>query len=154
MQLCFLQPNLFQLQNVGNVRNSGFESEWQTREGDQSRRAFEYSCLRRANGKGTIVPLLNTPHHKIFGSLMYSPVPKLRVIGSLNHGSARTAQGDAAALPTLDGYTSVNGKVSYAVARGSDAELSGSNLLDRNYQLYPGFPEAGRVVAVNLRYRY
>jgi outer membrane cobalamin receptor len=85
---------------------------------------------------------------------MCSPVPKLRVIGSLNHESARTAQGDAAALLTLDGYTSVNGKVSYAVARGSDAELSGSNLLDRNYQLCPGFPEAGRVVAVNLRYRH
>jgi hypothetical protein len=25
---------------------------------------------------------------------------------------------------------------------------------DLNYQLYPGFPEAGRMMAVNLRYRY
>jgi TonB-dependent Receptor Plug Domain len=40
------------------------------------------------------------------------------------------------------------------VSRGLDAELSGSNLFDRNYQLYPGFPEAGRIVAVNLRYHY
>jgi outer membrane receptor protein involved in Fe transport len=136
------------------VRNSGFESEWQTREVRSIQARFGYSYLYRANVKGTIVTLLNTPHHKIFGSLMYSPVPKLRVIGSLNHESARTAQDDADALLTLDGYTSVNGRVSYAVARGLDAELSGSNLLDRNYQLYPGFPEAGRVVAVNLRYRY
>jgi hypothetical protein len=38
--------------------------------------------------------------------------------------------------------------------RGFDVELTGSNLFDRNYQLYPGFPEAGRIVAVNFKYRY
>jgi iron complex outermembrane receptor protein len=32
VQPFFLQPNLFQLRNVGDVRNSGFESEWRTRE--------------------------------------------------------------------------------------------------------------------------
>ena len=47
-----------------------------------------------------------------------------------------------------------NAKASYSIIKGLDAELSGSNLFDRNYQLYPGFPEAGRIVAVNLRYRY
>jgi outer membrane cobalamin receptor len=51
-------------------------------------------------------------------------------------------------------HTSINAKASYALARGVDAELAASNMLDRHYQLYSGFPEAGRIVAVNLRYRY
>jgi outer membrane receptor protein involved in Fe transport len=55
---------------------------------------------------------------------------------------------------TLADYTTVNAKASDAIIKGLDAELSGSNLFDRNYLLYPGFPEAGRMVAVNLRYRY
>jgi outer membrane receptor protein involved in Fe transport len=85
---------------------------------------------------------------------MYSPVRKLHLVGSVNHESARTAQDDAGVLLALDGYTTINAKASYAVAPGLDAELTGSNLFDRNYRLYPGFPEAGRIVAVNLRYRY
>jgi outer membrane receptor protein involved in Fe transport len=98
--------------------------------------------------------LLNTPNHKVFASLLYSPVAKLRVVGSVNHESSRSAQDAPAVLLTLKGYTSVNAKVSYAVVRGFDLELTGSNLFDRNYQLYPGFPEAGRIVAVNFKYRY
>ena len=106
------------------------------------------------NVEGTNIPLLNTPNHKVFGSVMYSPVQKARIIGSLNHESARTSQDDAGVLLTLSRYKTINAKVSYAIVPGLDGELTGSNVFDRNYQLYPGFPEAGRIVAVNLRYRF
>ena len=154
VQPFFLQPNLFQLQNVGDVRNSGIEAEWRTREIKSVQGRIGYSYLHRSNVAGTTVPLLNTPNHKLFGAVTYTPVSKLRLIASLNHESDRTAQDDAGVLLTLNDYTTVNAKASYSILKGLDAELSGSNLLDRNYQLYPGFPEAGRVVAVNLRYRY
>ena len=38
--------------------------------------------------------------------------------------------------------------------RRLDDEVSALNLLDRNYQLSPGFPEAGRSCLVKLRYRF
>ena len=101
-----------------------------------------------------MVPLLNTPNHKVFGSVAYRPAAKLRLIGSVNHESSRTAQDDAGVLLTLDSYTTVSAKAAYSVIPGLDAELTSANVFDRNYQLYPGFPEVGRVVAVNLRYRF
>jgi iron complex outermembrane receptor protein len=115
---------------------------------------FGYSYLHRSNVDGTVVPLLNTPKHKVFGSMVYRPVPKLRLIGSVNHEASRTAQDDGGVLLELDSYTTVNAKAAYSVLSGLDAELTSSNVFDRNYQLYPGFPEYGRVVAVNLRYRF
>ena len=100
------------------------------------------------------MPLLNTPNHKVFGSVVYRPIPKLRLIGTVNHESTRTAHDDGGVLLALDSYTTVNAKASYSVLSGLDAELASSNVFDRNYQLYPGFPEYGRVVSVNLRYRF
>jgi iron complex outermembrane receptor protein len=154
VQLFYLQPNLFQLQNVGNVRNSGLEGEWVTRNVRSIQGRFGYSFLHRANVNGTKVPLLNTPNHKVFGSVIYSRVPRVRFIGSLNHESSRTSQDDAGLLLSLNGYTTISAKASLTVAPGLDLELTASNLYDRNYQLCPGFPDAGRVVAVNIRCRY
>jgi len=154
VQPFFLQPNLFQLQNVGDVRNSGFEAEWRVRQVRHVEGSVGYSYLHRENEPGTTVPLLNTPNHKFFGYVVYSPVAKLRFMASVNHESMRTSQDDGAVLQALPGFSTVALKASYAVLRSLDVELAGSNVLDQNYQLFSGYPEAGRVVRVNIRYRF
>jgi iron complex outermembrane recepter protein len=154
VQPVFLQPNLFQLQNVGNVRNSGLEGEWRVRPIRHVEGSFGYSYLHRKNEPGATAPLLNTPSHKLFGYVVYSGVPRLRLIASLNHESSRTSQDDAGVLQSLTGFSSAGAKASYAVRRGLDLEVAAANVFDQNYQLYAGYPEPGRIVSVNLRYRF
>ena len=135
VQPFFLQPNLFQLQNVGDVRNSGLEAEWRIQPVRHIQGSVGYSYLHRESVGGTVVPLLNAPHHKTFGYVTYSGVPRLRLVGSVNHESSRTAQDDAGVLLVLAGYATVGAKAALAIRGGLDVEVSALNLLDRNYQL-------------------
>jgi iron complex outermembrane receptor protein len=154
VQAFYLQPNLFQLQNVGDVRNSGFEAEWRLFPVRGVEGSIGYSYLHRNDAGDTTVPLLNTPEHKIFGYIAYSGLTRLRLVASVNHESSRAAQDDGGVLLNLAGFSTVLAKASYTIRAGLAAEVAASNVLDANYQLYPGFPEEGRVVSVNLRYRF
>lgn len=154
VQPFFLQPNLFQLQNVGDVRNSGLEAEWRIGGTRDVQGSIGYSYLHRESVSDTTVPLLNTPNHKMFGFVSYSGVPRLRLIASVNTESSRAVQDDAGALLSLAGYSTVTAKAAFAVYRNIDLEVSTTNLFDRNYELSSGFPEPGRVGLVQLRYRY
>lgn len=154
VQAFFLQPNIFQLQNVGQVRNAGFEAEWRLRPVAQIQGSVGYSYLHRESVGRTAVPLFNTPSHKAFAFVTYTGVPRVRLVGSVEHESSRITQDDAGALTTLGGLTNVAAKAALTVGGGLDLELSGANLFDRNYELYPGFPEAGRTGIVQVRYRF
>jgi outer membrane receptor protein involved in Fe transport len=57
-------------------------------------------------------------------------------------------------LQPLSGFSSVSAKVSFAVRSGVDLEVAAANVLDQNYQPYAGYPEPGRIISVNLRYRF
>jgi iron complex outermembrane receptor protein len=149
-----LQPNLSQLQNVGDVRNSGFEAEWRLRAANAFQGSIGYSYLHRERVSRTTAPLKDTPAHKAFGYIAYSGIPRVRLIGSLNGESSRPSQDDAGVLLTLPGYSTVSAKAAFAVRNGLDLEVSSTNLFDRNYELYSGFPEPGRVGLVQLRYRF
>jgi iron complex outermembrane receptor protein len=149
-----LQPNLSQLQNVGDVRNSGFEAEWRLRAANAFQGSIGYSYLHRERVSRTTAPLKDTPAHKAFGYIAYSGIPRVRLIGSLNGESSRPSQDDAGVLLTLPGYSTVSAKAAFAVRNGLDLEVSSTNLFDRNYELYSGFPEPGRLGLVQLRYRF
>jgi outer membrane cobalamin receptor len=86
--------------------------------------------------------------------VVYSGVPRLRLIASLNHESSRTSQDEAGVLQSLPGFSSVSTKASFAVRSGLDLEVAAANVFDQNYQLYAGYPEPGRIVSVNLRDRF
>ncbi|MCI0389583.1 MAG: TonB-dependent receptor [Acidobacteria bacterium] len=57
-------------------------------------------------------------------------------------------------LRRLDQFTVVDAQASYCI--GENIELQGgiNNLFDRNYSLFEGYPEAGRNLFVNVRYRF
>ena len=154
VQPFFLQPNLFQLQNVGDVRNSGVEAEWRVRPTTNVQGSIGYSYLHRSSVSDTAVPLLNTPGHKMFGYVSYSGIPRIRLVGSLNAESSRAVQDDAGVLLSLAGYSTASAKAAVTIHTGLDLEVSATNLLDRNYELSSGFPEPGRVGLVQLRYRF
>jgi iron complex outermembrane receptor protein len=154
VQAYFLQPNLFQLQNVGDVRNSGVETEWRPRPVGNFQGSLGYSYLHRSTVSTPPVPLLNTPANKLFGYLAYRGIPRVRLVASLNTESSRLAQDDAGVFVALPSYATVGAKAGVSLYQGLDLEVSGLNLLDHNYELYPGFPEPGRIGLVQLRYRF
>ncbi len=154
VQPFYLQPSLFQLQNVGDVRNTGLEAEWRARMARGLQTTLGYWYLHRHAVHDTGVPLLNTPAHSVFAEAIYSGVPRLQLVGAINGVSSRLVRDDAGAAGTLAGFATIDAKASFALRPGLDAEASGQNLLDENYSLYPGFPEAGRTLRVGLRYRF
>jgi outer membrane receptor protein involved in Fe transport len=99
-------------------------------------------------------PLINTSASKMFGFIAYRGIPKVRLVASLNTESSRLTQDDAGLFVTLPSYATVGAKAGVSLYPGLDLEVSGLNLLDHNYQLYPGYPEAGRIGLVQLRYRF
>jgi iron complex outermembrane receptor protein len=154
VQAFFLQPNLFQLQNVGDVRNSGFEAEWRVRPVGDFQGSIGYSYLHRSTVSTPAVPLLNTPNNKLFGYVAYRGIRRVRLVASLNTESSRQAQDDAGLLLTLSSYATMGAKAVLSLYTGLDVEVSGLNLFDHDYAIYPGFPEPGRVGLVQLRYRF
>lgn len=154
VQAFYLEPNLFQLQNVGDVRNAGLEAEWRLRPVRAFQGSIGYSYLHRRSVGEPVVPLLNTPAHKAFGSVTFTGLPHVRLMASVNRESSRDAQDDGGLLLDLDGYTTVDAKATVDVARGVEVSIFGSNLLDENYELYAGFPEEGRAVRVEARWRF
>ena len=75
-------------------------------------------------------------------------------MASLNTESSREAQDDSGLLLTLPSYATVGAKAAVSLYKGLDVEVSGLNLFDRNYALYPGYPEPGRIGLMQLRYRF
>ena len=153
VQPFFLQPNLFQLQNVGDVRNSGLEAEWRVRPIGDVQGSIGYSYLHRESVSDTAVPLLNTPVTRCSGS---SRIPAFRASGWSDRstpnraGRCRTMRRAACRWPATR-PSAPKPPSPYTRAR---SRVSATNLLDRNYELSSGFPEPGRVGFVQLRYRF
>ncbi|MGE3277074.1 MAG: TonB-dependent receptor plug domain-containing protein [Vicinamibacterales bacterium] len=154
VQPVFLRPNLFQLQNVGDIRQSGLEAEWRSPSAGGLRAIAGYSYLRRSSDGTVAVPLLNVPSQKLTGTLTYTGPRRLQVTASLLHESSRMSQDDAGVALELPAYTTVFAKAAIGLGGGADVEASASNLFDADYVLYPGFPEPGRIVRLQVRVRF
>jgi iron complex outermembrane receptor protein len=48
----------------------------------------------------------------------------------------------------------LNARIAYDFPQGIELAIGARNLLDQNYQLAQGYPEAGRSFFVSARYRY
>jgi iron complex outermembrane receptor protein len=54
----------------------------------------------------------------------------------------------------LGAYTLINFEAEYALDKYTTVAVGGTNLLDQNYELADGFPEAGRMFFANIRARF
>ncbi len=151
VQQVFLQPNLFQLQNVGNVAHSGFDLDLRGRWTSQLETSLSYNYLHRESKSTPAVPLLNTPAHKFLATAAVAPVEKLQVAAALVVESSRKIQNDAGSPLDLGSYATVDLKGSWQVARSLSAEAGVRNLFDRMYVLADGYPQPGRVLFVSAR---
>ncbi len=144
-------PGLFQLQNVGRSENIGTEVGMDYRLSDVLLTGASYTYLDRKNISRPDIHLTDVPKHKIYAYTDVTPVKWLTITPSLEYDSGRfsTSTGTMAGAFFL-----ANLEVTFHVAKGLSASVGVNNLLDRNYALTEGFPEAGRNYFFNLRYSY
>lgn len=147
-----LRPPCFQLQNVVEQRNRGFEAylDWDLLHNLMVH--LNYTFLDRENVSAPELKPLDTPRHKAFGFVEYAVTDALRLLASLEFNDRRfsSTTGDRVAGSFVVG----NLKASYRTPWDVTAEAGVNNVGDRNYALEEGFPEAGRNYFVNLHYRF
>ncbi len=69
-------------------------------------------------------------------------------VGAANAASARPN------YDRIGSYALVNFQAEYAVDPDTTVAVGGTNLLDENYELAQGFPEAGRMFFANMRAKF
>jgi iron complex outermembrane receptor protein len=153
-QAVVVEPNVTQLRNVGDVNHTGFEIELGSRTPGRLEARVGYSFLHRQNRTDPPVPLVDTPKHKLFAAAQLRPTRALAIVGSLRWDSGRLSQNDAGRVDALRGSATIDLKASFLPTPSLTVEAGVTNLLDESYVLAEGYPEPGRTLAVNLRYRW
>jgi iron complex outermembrane receptor protein len=158
-QRFFLQPNVFQLRNLGDARYLG--GEFGVRTSIVPRVLFQsnYTYLSRTNQSRSLLPgvprhLVDTPRHKIYGSATYSLHSRISLTSDLQFEAGRYTQNDGGTVRPAPQFTNVGIGGTVRLYRNTDLQAGVGNLFDRNYFIVDGFPEAGRTAYVNLRYRF
>ncbi len=141
-------PPCTQMQNVGKATASGLEL---AAHGALARAwtfAANYTYLERSNRSDPAVKLTDTPRHKLFAGLTWTPADAWAVTASLDALSSRYSSSDGKQV--AGGFAVANLKAGYSVSKGMKLEGGVRNLFDRLYAYSEGFPEPGRTYFVQL----
>ncbi|WDF66825.1 TonB-dependent receptor plug domain-containing protein [Sphingobacterium oryzagri] len=141
---------LSQLQNIGKTRNMWLEVGADYRPINPLTIGGNYTHVDRKNITDPTVFLTDVPKHKWIGYASYE-LPQqiaLQLHAEYNSGRYSTPYGTETAP-----YTVLHGSVNVHVWRSFSLQGGVNNILDRNYMLVEGYPEAGRNYFANLIYR-
>lgn len=143
-----VQPGLFQLQNVGRSRHLGTEVGFDWKPNEAFQLTANYAYLDRKNESQPKVRLIDTPRHSFLAYADIRPVSWLSLIPSVEYNGSRysTTYGIESGA-----WAITNLKVSLRLPRDVTLSAGVNNLLDRNYALTEGFPEAGRTFFMNVK---
>lgn len=150
-QRFFLQPNLFQLRNLGEARYWGGEAQLRWSPVRWLQWQSSYTYLSRRNMTMPAIILLDAPRHKVYSSMVGLWGTRLTGTVDVLYEGGRWAANDAGRVARAPSFAvvNVNGRVRLW---GSSAVQGGvGNLLDRNYYFVDGYPEAGRTFYLGLR---
>jgi len=146
-----VQPGVYQLQNVGRSRHLGTELGFDWKPSEFFQLTANYAYLDRKNESQPNVRLIDTPRHSFFTYADIRPVKWLSIIPSVEYNGSRysTTYGIEAGA-----WATTNLKLSLHLPRDVTLSAGVNNLLDRNYELAEGFPEAGRSFFVNMQVKF
>ncbi len=144
-------PGRFQLQNVGRSRHLGTELGFDWKPCAEFQLTTSYAYLDRKNESQPDIRLIDTPRHSLLTYADIRPVKWLSLIPSLEYNGSRysTTYGMEAGA-----WAVANLKLSLHLPKEVTMSAGVNNLLDRNYELAEGFPEAGRNFFVNVQYKF
>lgn len=153
-QRFFVQPNVFQLRNLGEARHLGGELAIRSALTPQLNLQANYTYLSRRNMTNPGLPMVDTPRHKTYGALTYQPDPRVNLLADLRYEGGRYYQNDGGRFGRASNYAVAGFGGSVRLYRQIELQAGMQNAFDRNFILVDGYPEAGRTVYVNLRYRF
>ena len=150
-----------QLQNVGTMTQRGAELEGTYMLNDQLSFDGSYTHLDVKNSDSSI-KITDVPADKLIVSNTFSPIEALSWINSFEYDSSRFASvgTTGAGVNTKSVYYNTgdvgtwNTKVTYHVTKAFSLDAGVNNILDRNYYISYGYPEAGRSYYANVRYKF
>ncbi len=140
-----------QLQNIGHVQRYGFELEANASFTESLEAGMNYTFMYNKNRTNDLV-ITDLPKHKFFVYGKYSPVKQLSLFASLEYDTRRYSSTDG--VDEAGEFVVINTKVSYEPLKDLLLEAGINNLLDRDYELTEGYPEAGRTYFVQARYKF
>jgi iron complex outermembrane receptor protein len=148
-----------QLQNIGTMTQRGVELEGTYMLNDQLSFDGSYTHLDMKNSNSAI-KITDVPADKFFVSETYTPIAALSWINTFEYDSSRYSLGGTSTTPgsTTNYMTGdeavINTRIIYQATKALFLEAGINNLLDRNYYLAYGYPEAGRSYYGNVRYKF
>jgi iron complex outermembrane receptor protein len=140
-----------QNKNIGKVALSGFELEASA----QLLRSLEIGgnyTYTHADNKSNANKLIDIPKHKVVAYLRYTLFDRLIGQVDAEYDSKRYSSTDGGRI--ADDYIVANLKLGYDLGNGFLAETGVANVLDENYELQEGYPQAGRTLFANVRYTF
>jgi len=141
-----------QLQNLGAVTQKGLELEYMHSFADGSTFDGSYTKLDLKNEDDS-KKITNVPNDKVALALSTKPMKNVTANIDMQYSSSKKTSATTPYKET-GAMTVWNTKLIYALGKQADIDVGVTNLLDKNYQLDYGFPEAGRVFFTNLTYKF
>jgi iron complex outermembrane receptor protein len=142
--------NRCQMQNVGQVRTTGFElglrspvTGWLDLGGN-----FTYLDMENVSSPNT--KLTDVPRQKLNLYALIRPFGQLEIVPFIESESARWASNTV----RVGDHTTLNLKAAYKPMKGLTLEAGVTNLTDQNYALADGFPNPGRMWFTNANYQF
>ena len=149
---------MMQMQNIGEVRNSGMELSLQARPSDRVELGLGYTYLDRDNVSNPSSVLTGTPRNSGNGYVKYQMTETLHVLGSVQSQDALwdsySNVSKQSVVNRLGGFTTCNLNLGWKPVAALEVAGGVTNLFDRNYQLTTGYPLPGRMWFANARYRF
>lgn len=153
-QRYFMQPNIYQLRNLGEARFLGGELGIRSALTRRLNLQANYTYLSRRNMTNPGLPMADTPRHKTYGALTYQLGSRVNLLADLRYEGGRYYQNDGGRFGRASDYavTGVGGSV--RLYRQLELQAGMENAFDRDFILVDGYPEAGRTAYVSFRYRF
>jgi iron complex outermembrane receptor protein len=136
-------------ENIGKVGLSGYELEASA----QLLRSLEIGgnyTYTYADNKSNASKLTDIPKHKVVAYFRYTLFDRLIGQVDAEYDSKRYSSSDG--VRVAGDYIVANVKVGYDFGNGFLAETGVANVLDENYEIQEGYPQAGRTLFANVRY--
>lgn len=153
-QRFFVQPNLFQLRNLGEARHLGGELGLRSALTAQLQIQATYTYLSRRNMSRPDLPAVDAPRHKLYGALSCQLSPRVGLLADFRYEGGRYYQNDGGHFGRASNYAVAGFGGVVRMYRQVELQAGIQNAFDCNFFYVDGYPEAGRTVSINLRYRF
>lgn len=143
-----------QAQNVGRTRNQGFEIFLQQQLGAQWQMSGSYTYLDRTNLSDRSITLTETPRHRFFAALQWSPSQEWELRASMEAEEGRRVSFDNGTYRKLGGFGIVGLSAAYQPSAQMTLEFGVQNLNNKWYEFADGHPMPGRAWYAHANYRF